>query len=107
MLRGGRAFYGSQFEIRYEIANMVVETSFTERANMVQVIICFAQGVLWQLILNGWRHWNKSAKFSGKNVGSRIRRWWWGVNGWAIPTAQEVSVDFLNVGIPVQVPIRV
>jgi hypothetical protein len=66
-------------------------------ADVEQVIICFAQGVLWQLILNGWRHWNKSAKFSGKNVGSKIRRWWWGVNGWAIPTAQEVSVDFLNV----------
>ena len=66
-------------------------------ANREKVIICFAQGVLWQLILNGWRHWNKSAKFSGKNVGSKIRRWWWGVNGWAIPTAREVSVDFLNV----------
>ena len=59
--------------------------------------MCFAQGVLWQLILNGWRHWNKSAKFSGKNVGSKIRRWWWGVNGWAIPSGRDVSVDFLNV----------
>jgi hypothetical protein len=66
-------------------------------ANVAKVIMCFAQGVLWQLILNGWRHWNKSAKFSGKNVGSKIRRWWWGVNGWAIPSARDVSVDFLNV----------
>ncbi|KAF2799663.1 DUF1770-domain-containing protein [Melanomma pulvis-pyrius CBS 109.77] len=54
-----------------------------------QVIFCFAQGVLWQLILNGWRHWNKSAQFSGKTVGSKIRRWWWGVNGWKLPTAKE------------------
>ncbi|KAF1952176.1 DUF1770-domain-containing protein [Byssothecium circinans] len=50
-----------------------------------QVIMCFAQGVLWTLILNGWRHWNRSSQFSGKTVGAKIRRWWWGVNNWKIP----------------------
>lgn len=72
--------------------------------------MCFAQGVLWTLLLNGWRHWNRSAKFSGQSVGARIRRWWWGVNDWKIPNAKsrlgdtklaknvsEVSVAFLQV----------
>lgn len=73
--------------------------------------MCFAQGVLWTLLLNGWRHWNRSAKFSGQSVGARIRRWWWGVNNWKIPNARssrlrdtklaknvsEVSVAFLKV----------
>ncbi|KAF2183753.1 DUF1770-domain-containing protein [Zopfia rhizophila CBS 207.26] len=51
-----------------------------------QVLMCFAQGVLWMLLLNGWRHWNRSSKFNGRSVGARIRRWWWGINKWAIPT---------------------
>ncbi|KAF2678006.1 DUF1770-domain-containing protein [Lentithecium fluviatile CBS 122367] len=50
-----------------------------------QVIMCFAQGVIWNIILHGWRHWNHEAKFSGRGVGARIRRWWWGVNNWTIP----------------------
>lgn len=74
-----------------------------------QVVMCFAQGVLWTLLLNGWRHWNRSAKFSGKGVGARLRRWWWGVNKWAIPSGKglrdekvaknvsEVSAAFLGV----------
>ncbi|KAF2202846.1 DUF1770-domain-containing protein [Delitschia confertaspora ATCC 74209] len=51
-----------------------------------QVVMCFAQGVIWTLILSGWRHMNRASKFSGRSVGSRIRRWWWGVNNWKIPT---------------------
>ncbi len=75
--------------------------------------MCFAQGMVWTLILNGWRHWNRSAKFSGQSVGARIRRWWWGVNNWSIPDAKtklkdtrlaknvsEVSVAFLEVWHP-------
>ncbi|KAF2466357.1 DUF1770-domain-containing protein [Lindgomyces ingoldianus] len=54
-----------------------------------QVLMCFAQGVLWTLILNGWRHWNRSSKFNGRSVGARIRRWWWGVNKWAIPAEKK------------------
>jgi hypothetical protein len=77
--------------------------------------MCFAQGVMWTLILNGWRHWNREAKFSGQGVGARIRRWWWGVNKWTLPTERksrlsdrkmarnvsEVSAAFLNVGSPI------
>jgi hypothetical protein len=72
-----------------------------------QVIFCFAQGVIWTLLLSGWRHWNRSAKFSGQGVGARIRRWWWGVNNWKVPSrmkdtklaknVSEVSVAFLEV----------
>ena len=78
-----------------------------------QVLMCFAQGVLWTLVLNGWRHWNRSSKFNGRSVGARIRRWWWGVNKWTIPTEKsklkdwrlaknvtEVSEAFLNVWVP-------
>jgi DNA repair and recombination protein RAD54B len=77
-----------------------------------QVIMCFAQGVMWNLILHGWRHWNREAKFSGRGVGARIRRWWWGVNKWTIPSEKrsrlsdtklarnvsEVSAVFMRVG---------
>jgi hypothetical protein len=41
--------------------------------------------MLWTLILSGWRHVNRSSKFSGRGVGARLRRWWWGVNKWQIP----------------------
>jgi hypothetical protein len=53
------------------------------------VLMCFAQGVLWTLALNGWRYLNRSSKFSGRSVGARIRRWWWGVNNWSIPTEKS------------------
>jgi hypothetical protein len=75
--------------------------------------MCFAQGVVWTLILSGWRHWNRSAKFSGQSVGAKVRRWWWGVNNWKIPDAKsklkdtklaknvsEVSAAFLEVRHP-------
>lgn len=77
------------------------------------VIMCFVQGVMWNLVLSGWRHWNRSSKFNGRSVGARIRRWWWGVNNWAIPgegstmkdpklakNVSEVSAAFLNVREP-------
>lgn len=80
-------------------------------ADPMQVLMCFAQGVVWTLILGGWRHWNRSAKFSGQSVGAKIRRWWWGVNNWKIPESKlkdtklaknvsEVSVAFLEVWHP-------
>lgn len=43
------------------------------------------QGVAWTLILAGWRHWNKTATYSGQTVGARVRRWWWSVNNWKLP----------------------
>lgn len=83
----------------------------TKRLTLDQVIMCFAQGVVWNLLLHGWRYFNRSTKFSGRSIGARIRRWWWGVNNWKIPTeavhgAREerltrnmgaVSAVFLNV----------
>lgn len=81
--------------------------------NLMQVFMCFAQGVVWTLILSGWRHWNRSAKFSGQSVGAKIRRWWWGVNNWKIPDTKtklrdtklaknvaQVSDTFLEVRHP-------
>ncbi|KAJ4288372.1 hypothetical protein N0V90_011606 [Kalmusia sp. IMI 367209] len=53
------------------------------------ILLCFAQGLLWTLVLSGWRHINRSSKFSGRGVGARIRRWWWGVNNWKIPSEKE------------------
>lgn len=44
------------------------------------------QGIAWTLIVSGWRFFNRSTKFSGQTVGAKIRRWWWGVNNWTIPT---------------------
>ncbi|OAL05058.1 DUF1770-domain-containing protein, partial [Phaeosphaeriaceae sp. SRC1lsM3a] len=54
-----------------------------------QVIFCFAQGVLWTLLLSGWRHFNRSTKFSGHGAGARLRRWWWGVNNWKLPETKS------------------
>lgn len=44
---------------------------------------------MWTLALQGWRHWNRGTKLSGKNAGARIRRWWWRVNNW--PLDQSAS----------------
>ncbi len=54
-----------------------------------QVLLPLLQGTFWTLALQGWRFWNRTAKFSGANVGSRIRRWWWGVNNWEIPAERD------------------
>ena len=85
----------------------------THADRKVQVMMCFAQGLVYTLLLCGWRHWNREAKFSGKSVGARLRRWWWGVNNWKIPmekkglrdtklakNVKEVSALFLNVWRP-------
>lgn len=53
------------------------------------VVLCFAQGLIWTLALSGWRHLNRSSKFSGRGVGARLRRWWWGVNNWKLPMEKE------------------
>ncbi|KAI9690298.1 MAG: hypothetical protein M1822_009259 [Bathelium mastoideum] len=52
-----------------------------------QVFFPLLQGTVWALMLSGWHYLNRSTKFSGHSVGARIRRWWWGVNNWKIPTA--------------------
>lgn len=57
-----------------------------------------AQGVIWTTVLAGWRHWNRSASFSGQTVGARIRRWWWEVNNWKIPAVKAKLGDEKLVG---------
>ncbi|KAI0115211.1 DUF1770-domain-containing protein [Daldinia grandis] len=51
-----------------------------------QMMMPFAQGVLYNLALHGWHHWNKNAQISGTSVGARLRRWWYGVNNWPLPS---------------------
>ena len=50
-----------------------------------QMLMPLVQGIGWNLLLFGWRNWNRQASFAGGGIGARIRRWWWGVNGWGIP----------------------
>lgn len=50
-----------------------------------QVFMPLTQGIMWTLLLSGWKHWNSQAQFSGQTVGARIRRWWYRTNNWNIP----------------------
>lgn len=50
-----------------------------------------AQGVLYNLAIGGWQHWNRNAQVHGNSVGARARRWWYGVNNWALPPAGDRS----------------
>ena len=50
-----------------------------------QMLLPLLQGVIWTLVVAGWRHTNRASQLSGASVGARIRRWWWGVNGWKLP----------------------
>lgn len=47
-----------------------------------QVVLPLVQGTLWTLGVLGWRYWNKGVTLQGSGVGTRLRRWWWGVNNW-------------------------
>jgi hypothetical protein len=42
------------------------------------------QGMIWTLVLHGWRHWNRTAELRGNTVGARIRRWWYKTNNWPL-----------------------
>ncbi|KKA26922.1 hypothetical protein TD95_004893 [Thielaviopsis punctulata] len=50
-----------------------------------QMLMPMLQGVVYNLLLCGWQHWNKSAQIHGTSLGARVRRWWYGVNNWVIP----------------------
>ena len=56
-----------------------------------QVVLPLTQGILWNLVMFGWRHWNRGSKFSGRSVGAKVRTWWWGVNNWKIPAEKKAS----------------
>ncbi|KAK3313545.1 hypothetical protein B0H66DRAFT_536806 [Apodospora peruviana] len=65
-----------------------------------QVMMPFAQGILYNLGVCGWQSWNRNARVHGTSVGARIRRWWYGVNNWPIPppagtarTSQRVNSE--------------
>ncbi|KAI0526474.1 hypothetical protein F5B22DRAFT_641618 [Xylaria bambusicola] len=51
----------------------------------LQIMMPLAQGVLYNLAIVGWQHWNQNAQMSGSSVGARLRRWWYGVNNWPLP----------------------
>lgn len=53
---------------------------------MTQVIMPLAQGIIYNLLLCGWQEWNRNAKVHGNSVGARVRRWWYGVNNWTVPS---------------------
>ncbi|KAF2719680.1 DUF1770-domain-containing protein [Polychaeton citri CBS 116435] len=50
-----------------------------------QVMMPLIQGMVWTLLVSGWRFWNRDTQLKGQSIGARIRRWWWGVNDWRIP----------------------
>ncbi|KAI1213109.1 DUF1770-domain-containing protein [Annulohypoxylon truncatum] len=56
-----------------------------------QIMMPFAQGVLYNLAICGWHHWNKNARLSGNSTGARLRRWWYGVNKWPLPASAKSS----------------
>ncbi|KAK3940491.1 hypothetical protein QBC46DRAFT_385114 [Diplogelasinospora grovesii] len=50
-----------------------------------QIMMPFAQGILYNLFICGWQQWNRNAQLSGSSVGAKVRRWWWRVNDWPVP----------------------
>ncbi|KAF2222626.1 hypothetical protein BDZ85DRAFT_130365 [Elsinoe ampelina] len=58
-----------------------------------QVIMPLMQGMVWTLVVAGWRHLNRASKFNGHSVGARIRRWWWDVNNWNVPQKYNRLAD--------------
>lgn len=54
-----------------------------------QVMMPLVQGLAWTLIVAGWKHFNTATKFSGQTAGARLRRWWWGVNNWSLPSEKR------------------
>ncbi|KAI1131516.1 hypothetical protein F5Y10DRAFT_59509 [Nemania abortiva] len=56
-----------------------------------QVMMPLAQGVLYNLAIVGWQHWNRNAQMSGSSIGARLRRWWYGVNNWPLPATAKTK----------------
>ncbi|KAI1116966.1 hypothetical protein F5Y14DRAFT_12862 [Nemania sp. NC0429] len=56
-----------------------------------QIMMPLAQGVLYNLAIVGWQHWNRNAQMSGSSVGARLRRWWYGVNNWPLPPRAKTN----------------
>ncbi|KAI6772073.1 hypothetical protein HG530_003031 [Fusarium avenaceum] len=56
-----------------------------------QILMPLTQGLVYNLFLCGWQQWNRNARLHGNTLGARVRRWWWGVNNWKIPTHRRKS----------------
>lgn len=54
-----------------------------------QVMMPLLQGTLYNLAWGGWQYWNKTAQIHGSTAGARVRRWWYGVNNWKIPSERK------------------
>ncbi|KAH6610316.1 hypothetical protein Trco_000336 [Trichoderma cornu-damae] len=54
-----------------------------------KVLMPLAQGILLNLALVGWQHWNKNARAHGDSIGLRFRRWWFGANNWNLPNSKK------------------
>ncbi|KAJ4304086.1 hypothetical protein N0V88_001696 [Collariella sp. IMI 366227] len=57
-----------------------------------QVMMPFVQGVLYNLAICGWQSYNRNARIHGSSVGARLRRWWYGVNNWAVPPERKAGM---------------
>ncbi|RPB26825.1 hypothetical protein L211DRAFT_856177 [Terfezia boudieri ATCC MYA-4762] len=44
-----------------------------------QVVFPLVQGMVFSLGMAGWRAWNSRARFLGRGLGARVRRWWGGI----------------------------
>ncbi|PFH58655.1 hypothetical protein XA68_13401 [Ophiocordyceps unilateralis] len=53
-----------------------------------QMVMPLAQGLIYNLLLNGWQYSRRNARFHGTSSGARLRRWWYGVNNWSIPSSK-------------------
>lgn len=49
-----------------------------------QVMMPLLQGMVWTLVLHGWRYWNRTAQIGGNTLGARVRRWWYRTNNWPL-----------------------
>jgi hypothetical protein len=62
-----------------------------------QLFMPLTQGLLWTLLVAGWKNWNTvhntTSNFSGSTIGARLRRWWWQTNNWAIPNSRSTLRD--------------
>ena len=58
-----------------------------------QVMMPFMQGVLYNLAICGWQFYNRNAQIRGSSLGAKVRRWWYGVNNWPIPSEKRRYVQ--------------
>lgn len=57
-----------------------------------QIVWPLVSGMAYNLIMFGWRHWNRDTKLRGRGLGAKLRRWWWEVNNWKMPVTRNEEV---------------